>query len=53
MPLTSKYSFKWAGGGFFSNVNDPVKFDNAVLYCFPKRETSIDDVYLCSVEMDE
>ena len=37
-------SCKWAGGGFLSNVNDLVKFGNAMLYSFQKSETSDDEI---------
>ena len=44
MPLYIDNSFKWAGGGFLSNVKDPVKFGNAMLYSFEKSENSIEYV---------
>ena len=32
-------SYKWAGGGFLSNVGDLVKFGNAMLYSYQHKRT--------------
>jgi len=33
-------SYKWAGGGFLSNVGDLVKFGNAMLYSYQQKNSS-------------
>jgi len=34
-------SYKWAGGGFLSNVGDLVKFGNAMLYSYQQKSTEV------------
>lgn len=31
-------SYKWAGGGFVSTVEDLLKFGNAMLYCYQQTK---------------
>jgi hypothetical protein len=34
-------SYKWAGGGFLSNVQDLVKFGNAMLFSFQRKSEPV------------
>jgi hypothetical protein len=48
-------SYKWAGGGFLSNVTDLISFGNAMLYSYQAGELRIrltDCVVFCFLTND-
>jgi hypothetical protein len=46
-------SYKWAGGGFLSNVSDLVSFGNAMLFSYQAGNALLNTIEIQGITLDE